>query len=87
MKQVGHLAAVVACAAVSASARAAETVSGPPPITTPDKIDHQSVRLSSRTAPQQETVAKAYDYLDQMHGVEAFRMLTRALRSRPSSRA
>ena len=50
--------------------RAAEI---PPSITTPDKVESSIGTLKSKDgAPSKETVAKAYDYLDLMHGVEAF---------------
>jgi hypothetical protein len=45
----------------------------PPSITTPDKVESSIGRLEYKDgAPSKETVAKAYDYLDLMHGVEAF---------------
>ena len=43
------------------------------PITTPDKVESSIGTLEYKDgAPSKETVAKAYDYLDLMHGVEAF---------------
>ena len=45
----------------------------PPQITTPDKVETSIGTLEYKDgAPSKETVAKAYDYLDLMHGVEAF---------------
>jgi len=50
--------------------RAAEI---PPSLTTPDKVETSIGTLEYKDgAPSKETVAKAYDYLDLMHGVEAF---------------
>ena len=50
--------------------RAAEI---PPSINTPDKVESSIGTLEYKDgAPSEETVAKAYDYLDLMHGVEAF---------------
>ena len=44
-----------------------------PSITTPDKVESSIGTLEYKDgAPSRETVAKAYDYLDLMHGVEAF---------------
>ena len=44
-----------------------------PSITTPDKVETSIGTLEYKDgAPSKETVAKAYDYLDLMHGVEAF---------------
>jgi hypothetical protein len=45
----------------------------PPSITTPDKVESSIGTLEYKDgAPSKETVTKAYDYLDLMHGVEAF---------------
>ena len=45
----------------------------PASITTPDKVESSIGTLEYKDgAPSKETVAKAYDYLDLMHGVEAF---------------
>jgi hypothetical protein len=45
----------------------------PPSLTTPDKVETSIGTLEYKDgAPSKETVAKAYDYLDLMHGVEAF---------------
>ena len=76
MKQIiGLLAAVVVCAAMVlprfAAAQTAPAI--PPSINTPDKVESSIGTLQYKDgAPSQETVAKAYDYLDLMHGVEAF---------------
>ena len=52
------------------SAEAQET---PKSIWTPDKVESTLGTLEYKDgAPGKETVAKAYDYLDLMHGVEAF---------------
>ena len=41
--------------------------------TTPDNVESSIGTLQYKDgAPSKETVAKAYDYLDLMHGVEAF---------------
>src|SRR6186997_692692 len=45
----------------------------PPSIATPDTVESSIGKLEYKDgAPTDETVAKAYDYLDLMHGVEAF---------------
>jgi hypothetical protein len=45
----------------------------PPAISTPDKVETPLGTLDFKDgAPSKETVAKVYDYLDLMHGVEAF---------------
>ena len=45
----------------------------PPSITTPDRVESSIGTLEYKDgAPSKETVAKVYDYLDLMHGVEAF---------------
>ena len=45
----------------------------PPSLTTPDKVETSIGTLEYKDgAPSKETVAKAYDYLYLMHGVEAF---------------
>jgi hypothetical protein len=45
----------------------------PQSITTPDKVESSIGMLEYKDgAPSKETVTKAYDYLDLMHGVEAF---------------
>jgi hypothetical protein len=44
-----------------------------PSITTPDKVETRIGTLEYKDgAPSKETVAKVYDHLDLMHGVEAF---------------
>jgi hypothetical protein len=44
-----------------------------PSITTPDEVESSIGTLHYKDgAPSKETVAKVYDYLDLMHGVEAF---------------
>ena len=54
-------------------AAAQTTPAIPPSITTPDKVESSIGTLEYKDgAPSKETVAKAYDYLDLMHGVEAF---------------
>ena len=75
MKQIGLLAAVVVYATLILPRLApAQTASAiPPSITTPDKVESSIGTLEYKDgAPSKETVAKAYDYLDLMHGVEAF---------------
>ena len=44
----------------------------PASINTPDKVDSLGTLEYKDGAPSEGTVAKAYDYLDLMHGVEAF---------------
>ena len=45
----------------------------PPSLTTPDKVETSIGTLEYKDgAPGKETVEKTYDYLDRMHGVEAF---------------
>jgi hypothetical protein len=66
---------VVVCAAlVLPRLVAAQTAPAiPPSITTPDKVETSIGTLQYKDgAPSKETVAKTYDYLDLMHGVEAF---------------
>ena len=67
-------AAAVACAMGMPHFAAAQTAPAiPPSITTPDKVESSIGTLEYKDgAPSKETVAKAYDYLDLMHGVEAF---------------
>ena len=74
MKQIGRLAAVVACAMAIAHFAAAQTAPATPPsINTPDKVKSSIGTLQYKDgAPSKETVAKTYDFLDLMHGVEAF---------------
>ena len=75
MKQIGLLAAAVVCSILIvpdlAAAQTAPAI--PPSINTPDKVESSIGTLQYKDgAPSKETVAKAYDYLDLMHGVEAF---------------
>ena len=67
-------AAAVAFAMTIPHFAAAQTAPAiPPSITTPDKVESSIGTLEYKDgAPSKETVAKAYDYLDLMHGVEAF---------------
>jgi hypothetical protein len=69
------LALALACATLAlprlAAAQTAPAIS--PTITTPDKLESSLGTLQFKDgAPSKETVAKVYDYLDLMHGVEAF---------------
>ena len=65
----GLLGAVLMAAFVSVPA-VAQT---PASIKTPDKVESSIGPLTYKDgAPSPETVAKAYDYLDLMHGVEAY---------------
>ena len=65
------LAATVLIGGDDAAAQTATAI--PPSITTPDKVESSIGTLEYKDgAPSKETVAKAYDYLDLMHGVEAF---------------
>ncbi|TPG77999.1 DUF1254 domain-containing protein [Pseudomonas mandelii] len=71
----GVLAAVlVATVIIVAGEATAQTSSAiPPAITTPDQIQTSLGTLEFKDgAPSKETVAKIYDNLDLMHGVEAF---------------
>ncbi len=76
MKQFhSPLALALACATLAlprlAVAQTAPAI--PPAITTPDKVETSIGTLQYKDgAPSKETVDKAYDYLDLMHGVEAF---------------
>ena len=65
---------VAAALLLSGNDAAAQTGSAiPPSITTPDKVESSIGTLQYKDgAPSKETVAKVYDYLDLMHGVEAF---------------
>ena len=72
---LGYLAGVVACAMLAmphlATAQTNTTISAA--ITTPDQVQTSIGTLEYKDgAPSKETAAKAYDYLDLMHGVEAF---------------
>src|SRR3954469_25723790 len=75
MRQTELLAAVVVCATLVpphfAAAQTAPAI--PPSITTPDKVESRIGTLEYKDgAPSKETVTKVYDFLDLMHGVEAF---------------
>ena len=65
---------LVATVLVGGNDAGAQTATAiPPSITTPDKVESSIGTLEYKDgAPSKETVAKAYDYLDLMHGVEAF---------------
>jgi hypothetical protein len=59
------IAAALLCAAAVSTVQAQNT--------TPDRVESSIGTLQYRDgAPSKETVAKVYDYLDLMHGVEAF---------------
>jgi hypothetical protein len=65
------LVATVITVAGEATAQTSSAI--PPAITTPDKVESSIGTLEYKDgAPSKETVAKVYDYLDLMHGVEAF---------------
>ncbi len=67
----GVLVATVITVAGKAIAQTAPAI--PPAITTPDRLPASLGTLAFKDgAPSKETVAKVYDYLDLMHGVEAF---------------
>ena len=69
------LAAILAASVFAgAGIAAAQTTSGiPPEITTPDRLETSLGTLEFKDgAPSRKTVAKVYDNLDLMHGVEAF---------------
>jgi hypothetical protein len=75
MNQVELVTAVLVCATLIlprfAAAQTAPAI--PPSITTQDKVESSIGTLQYKDgAPSKETVTKAYDYLDLMHGVEAF---------------
>jgi hypothetical protein len=66
-----HLAVITF--ALSALLLSAVVKEVPKTISTPDKVESTLGTLEYKDgAPSKETVAKAYDYLDLMHGVEAF---------------
>ena len=72
MKHIVFLAVVVVCATL-ALPRLAAAQTAPQSITTPDKVELSIGTLEYKDgAPSKETVVKVYDYLDLMHGVEAF---------------
>lgn len=67
----GVLVATVITVAGKATAQTAPAI--PPAITTPDRLPTSLGTLAFKDgAPSKETVAKVYDYLDLIHGVEAF---------------
>ena len=71
----GVLAAVLVAtvSTVAGEATAQTSPAIPPAITTPDRLQTSLGTLEFRDgAPSKETAAKVYDYLDLMHGVEAF---------------
>ena len=74
-KHVRHVAPVIAFAMLAlphlAAAQTAPAI--PPAVITPDRIDTSLGTLEFKDGtPSKATVAKVYDYLDLMHGVEAF---------------
>jgi hypothetical protein len=68
------LAAVLVATVITAGEATAQTSSAiPPAITTPDRLQTSLGTLEFKDgAPSKETVAKVYDNLDLMHGVQAF---------------
>lgn len=73
--KIGSFAATAICAAlVQIPLATAQTAPPTPPaITTADKVESSIGTLEYKDgAPSKETVGKVYDYLDLMHGVEAF---------------
>ena len=68
------LAVVLAAAFAGQNEAVAQTPAEiPSSITTPDKVESSIGTLEYKDgAPSKDTVAKVYDYLDLMHGVEAF---------------
>ena len=74
MKQFHRLLVLVLTCATLALPRLATAQTAPaipPAITTPDRLDTSLGTLEFKDgAPSKETVAKVYDYLDRMHGVE-----------------
>jgi hypothetical protein len=65
------VAATVLIGGNDAAAQTATAIA--PSITTPDRVESSIGTLEYKDgAPSKETVAKVYDYLDLMHGVEAF---------------
>jgi hypothetical protein len=59
--------------ALSVGVPASAVAQTPASITTPDTVEASIGKLQYKDgAPSKETVTKAYDYLDLMHGVEAF---------------
>ena len=75
MKPIGFLPAIAVCTTLVlphiAAAQTAPPI--PPSINTPDTVESSIGTLQYKDgAPSKETVAKVYDYLDLMRGVEAF---------------
>ena len=67
----GLLVATVITAAGEATAQTSSAI--PPALITPDRLETSLGTLEFKDgAPSKETVAKVYDNLDLMHGVEAF---------------
>ncbi|CAN7737254.1 DUF1254 domain-containing protein [Rhizobium leguminosarum] len=67
------IAMALLCATAVSSSYAQESGKMPKEIVTPDTVESSIGTLSYKDgAPSKETVQKAYDYLDLMHGVEAF---------------
>ncbi|MEN5315571.1 DUF1254 domain-containing protein [Pseudomonas koreensis] len=63
----------ITCGLTLGSVFAAQAALPPPSFITPDKVESSIGTLEYKDgAPSKETVNKAYDYLDLMHGVEAF---------------
>ena len=64
---------MAAAMAIASSAQAQSNAAIPPALVTPDKLDISLGTLKFKDgAPSKDTVSKVYDYLDLMHGVEAF---------------
>ena len=75
MKTIGHLSAIVVCAATLVpSLAAAQTAPAiPPSITTPDNVQSRLGTLDFKDGmPSPATMAKVYDNLDFTHAVNAF---------------
>jgi hypothetical protein len=77
MKRIRHIALsgmiVAAVMAIAPCAQAQSNAAIPPALVTPDKLESSLGTLKFKNgAPSKETVTKVYDYLDLMHGVEAF---------------
>jgi hypothetical protein len=71
----GVLATVLVATVITVAGEATAQTSPaiPPVITTPDRLQTSLGTLEFKDgAPSKETTAKVYDYLDLMHGVEAF---------------
>ena len=73
MKLVRPLTVLFAEVLLASAAIAPAQTAIPPSLMTPDKVQTSVGTMEYKDgAPSKETVAKAYDYLDLMHGVEAF---------------